>query len=129
VAVEEEQRAPAQEILEEDKAPESERRLVLWLTNISHAVNHFQNNMVAALYPVIMADLGFGYFQLGAITAVRTVFGNASQGMYGFITAPSWPSTRASPTSAACSLQRPPACCCYGSAGARSSSSSRSSAC
>jgi len=71
---------------DEEKSPEVERSLVLWLTNVSHAVNHFQNNMVAALYPVIMAELGFGYFQLGAITAVRTVFGNASQGMYGFLT-------------------------------------------
>jgi FSR family fosmidomycin resistance protein-like MFS transporter len=71
---------------EEEKAPEVERSLVLWLTNVSHAVNHFQNNMVSALYPVIMAELGFSYFQLGAITAVRTVFGNASQGLYGFLT-------------------------------------------
>jgi FSR family fosmidomycin resistance protein-like MFS transporter len=71
---------------EEDKASEVERSVVLWLTNVSHAVNHFQNNMVAALYPVIMAELGFSYFQLGAISAVRTVFGNASQGIYGFLT-------------------------------------------
>jgi MFS family permease len=69
-----------------EESAELERSLVLWLTNTSHAVNHFQNNMVSALYPVIMAELGFGYFQLGAITAIRTIFGNASQGMYGFLT-------------------------------------------
>jgi len=72
--------------VETDRSPEVERSAVLWLTNTSHAVNHFQNNMVSAMYPVIMADLGFGYFQLGLITAVRTIFGNASQGMYGFLT-------------------------------------------
>ncbi len=67
-------------------SPDVERTLVLWLTNVSHAVNHFQNQMVSTLYPVIMAELGFGYFQLGAITAIRTVFGNASQIAYGFLT-------------------------------------------
>jgi FSR family fosmidomycin resistance protein-like MFS transporter len=71
---------------EQEEAPEVERRLVLWLTNISHAVNHFQNNMVAALYPVIMAELGFSYFQLGIMSAIRSIFGNASQGLYGFVT-------------------------------------------
>jgi MFS family permease len=63
-----------------------ERSLVLWLTNVSHAVNHFQNQMVAALYPVIMAELGFGYLQLGTLTAIRTIFGNGSQIAYGFLT-------------------------------------------
>jgi MFS transporter, FSR family, fosmidomycin resistance protein len=33
-----------------------------------------------------MADLGFGYFELGILTAVRVVFGNASQIVYGFLT-------------------------------------------
>src|SRR5215813_4662528 len=66
--------------------PELERSLVLWLTNISHATNHFQNQMVAALYPIIMSELGFNYFQLGTITAIRSVFGSGSQVLYGFIT-------------------------------------------
>lgn len=66
--------------------PALERSFVLWLTNVSHAVNHFQNNMVAALYTVIMADLGFGYFELGTLTAIRTIFGNGSQILYGFLT-------------------------------------------
>lgn len=59
---------------------------MLWLTNASHAANHFQNQMVSTLYPVIMAELGLGYFQLGTITAIRVVFGNASQLIYGFLT-------------------------------------------
>jgi MFS transporter, FSR family, fosmidomycin resistance protein len=59
---------------------------VLWLTNASHATNHFQNQMVSTLYPVIMAELGLDYFQLGTITAIRVVFGNASQIIYGFLT-------------------------------------------
>jgi MFS family permease len=72
--------------LEKAQAPEVERALVLWLTNASHAANHFQNQVVSTLYPVIMADLGFGYFELGIITAIRVVFGNASQIVYGFLT-------------------------------------------
>ena len=67
-------------------SPEVERSLILWATNLSHAVNHFQNQMVSTLYPVIMAELGFGYLQLGLITAIRTVFANASQVAYGFLT-------------------------------------------
>jgi MFS family permease len=69
-----------------EAAPEVERSLVLWLTNVSHAVNHFQNNMVASLYPIIMAELGMGYFQLGTLTAIRNIFGNGSQILYGFLT-------------------------------------------
>ena len=67
-------------------APAVERTLVLWLTNASHAANHFQNQMVSTLYPVIMAELGLDYFQLGTLTAIRVVFGNASQIVYGFLT-------------------------------------------
>jgi MFS family permease len=67
-------------------SPEVERTLILWVNNLSHAVNHFQNQMVSTLYPAIMAELGFGYFQLGVITAFRTVFANASQVIYGFLT-------------------------------------------
>lgn len=67
-------------------SPEVERTLILWVANFSHAVNHFQNQMVSTLYPVIMAELGFGYLQLGLITAIRTVFANASQIGYGFLT-------------------------------------------
>jgi MFS family permease len=69
-----------------EDVPEVERSLALWLTNVSHAVNHFQNNMVASLYPIIMAELGIGYFQLGTLTAIRNIFGNGSQILYGFLT-------------------------------------------
>jgi MFS transporter, FSR family, fosmidomycin resistance protein len=83
------QAAPATEAPEgavaEQEPTEFERRLVLWLTNASHALNHFQNQMVTVLYPVIMADLGFGYAQLGAMAAVRNLLGSATQGMYGFL--------------------------------------------
>jgi MFS transporter, FSR family, fosmidomycin resistance protein len=63
-----------------------EASLVLWLTNISHACNHFQGQMVTALYPVLMAELGFGYAQLGLLTAIRNLLGSATQISYGFLT-------------------------------------------
>lgn len=62
-----------------------ERAAVLWLTNISHAVNHFQNQMLPVLYPVIMAELGFGYAQLGVLTAIKDLLGKGSQVVYGFL--------------------------------------------
>ena len=70
----------------EAAAPSAERHLVLWLTNLSHAVNHFQGQMVSVLYAVIMPDFGFGYTQLGIITAITGVIGALSQGLYGLAT-------------------------------------------
>ncbi|MFQ6029422.1 MAG: MFS transporter [Dehalococcoidia bacterium] len=71
---------------EEEVGSSVERNSVLWLTNFSHAVNHFQNEMLAVLYVTILPDLGFSYTQLGALTAIRSVFGGAVQGLYGFLT-------------------------------------------
>lgn len=65
---------------------ERERFLVLWLSNVSHGLNHFQNQMVAVMYPVIMAEFGLSSAQLGTITALRTIFGSWTQGAYGFLT-------------------------------------------
>jgi MFS family permease len=76
--------APGQAVAEPEPT-EFERTAVLWLTNASHALNHFQNQMVTVLYPVIMADLGFGYAQLGVLTATRNLLGSATQGLYGFL--------------------------------------------
>src|ERR671926_1179058 len=59
---------------------------MLWLTNVSHANNHFQNNMITVLYPAIMAELGFDYAQLGMLTALRNLLGNAMQIVYGMLT-------------------------------------------
>lgn len=65
---------------------EGERRTILWLANASHLVNHFQNQMVAALYPVIMAEMGFSYAQLGVISGVQSLVGSWTQVGYGLVT-------------------------------------------
>ena len=61
------------------------RSLLLWLTNSAHATNHFQNAMLTVLYPLMMVDLGFGYAQVGVLTAVQGMVGNATQVFYGFL--------------------------------------------
>lgn len=70
---------------ERRQAEGRDRTLLLWLTNSAHATNHFQNAMLTILYPIMMVDLGFGYAQVGALTAVQGVFGNATQAFYGFL--------------------------------------------
>jgi FSR family fosmidomycin resistance protein-like MFS transporter len=60
--------------------------MALRITHVSHAVNHFQSQMVAVLYPTMMVELGFGFAQLGMLTAVRTLLSNATQITYGFLT-------------------------------------------
>ena len=64
----------------------AERTTVLWLSNASHAVNHFQNGMLSVLYVPLMAELGFGYLDLGVLQAVRSTLNSATQGLYGFLT-------------------------------------------
>ncbi len=71
---------------EEWEPTNREKKLMLNLSNVSHAVNHFQNQMLGMLYPYIMADLGMSYAELAVMSAVRSVFTSISQGAYGFLT-------------------------------------------
>ena len=63
-----------------------EKQAMLHLTNASHAVNHFQIQMMSMLYPAIMAELGLSYTAVGALSAVCSVLSSISQGLYGFLT-------------------------------------------
>ena len=63
-----------------------ERRLMLHLSNASHAVNHFQNQMMTMLYPSIMAELGLSYAAVGALSAICSVLNSICQGACGFLT-------------------------------------------
>ncbi len=71
---------------DEEPVSERERRLMLHLSNASHAVNHFQNQMLTMLYPVIMADLGMSYMDVGVLTSIRSVVNTAAQASFGFVT-------------------------------------------
>jgi len=63
-----------------------EKQAMLHLSNASHAVNHFQNQMMTMLYPAIMAELGLSYTAVGALSAVCSVLNSVCQGVYGFLT-------------------------------------------
>src|SRR5881409_1431030 len=72
-----------------DAEPEpsaQEKRAMLHLSNVSHAVNHFQNQMMTMLYPYIMADLGMTYTAVGILSAICSVLNSICQGAYGFLT-------------------------------------------
>ena len=63
-----------------------ERQAMLHLSNVSHAVNHFQNQMMTMLYPYIMADLGMTYTAVGVLSAICSMLSSICQGAYGFLT-------------------------------------------
>jgi MFS transporter, FSR family, fosmidomycin resistance protein len=72
-----------------DAEPEpstQEKQLMLHLSNVSHGVNHFQNQMMAMLWPSIMEALGMSYTQVGALSAINSVLNSICQGAYGFLT-------------------------------------------
>ncbi len=71
------------------EAPEpstQEKQLMLHLSNVSHGVNHFQNQMMTMLYPYIMAELGMSYTEVGVLSAIVSVLNSICQGAYGFLT-------------------------------------------
>jgi MFS transporter, FSR family, fosmidomycin resistance protein len=70
----------------EQEPSAQEKRVMLHLSNVSHAVNHFQNQMMTMLYPYIMADLGMSYTAVGVLSAICSVLNSICQGAYGFLT-------------------------------------------
>ena len=63
-----------------------EKALMLHLSNVSHGVNHFQNQMMTMLWPAIMATLGLSYTQVGVLAAISSALNSLCQGAYGFLT-------------------------------------------
>jgi predicted MFS family arabinose efflux permease len=63
-----------------------EKQLMLHLSNVSHGVNHFQNQMMTMLWPSIMAELGLSYMQVGVLSAIVSALNSVCQGAYGFLT-------------------------------------------
>ncbi len=75
------------QITTEDQEPSTqEKQIMLHLSNVSHGVNHFQNQMMAMLWPSIMAALGMSYTEVGVLSAICSVLNSICQGMYGFLT-------------------------------------------
>jgi MFS transporter, FSR family, fosmidomycin resistance protein len=70
----------------EREPSKQEKILMLHLSNVSHGVNHFQNQMMTMLYPYIMAELGMSYTQVGVLSAICSALNSVCQGAYGFLT-------------------------------------------
>jgi MFS family permease len=58
---------------------------VLALVAAAHAVNHAYTALLPILYPAMMADLGFGYRQLGLLIGVSQAFGQGLQFVTGYV--------------------------------------------
>ncbi len=71
---------------EEYEPSTQEKQLMLHLSNVSHGVNHFQNQMMTMLWPSIMAALGMSYTEVGVLSAIVSVLNSICQGAYGFLT-------------------------------------------
>lgn len=78
--------APPRAVAEPAPPTASQRGLAVWVLSISHGLNHVQGNIANLLYPLMMADLGFGYFQIGLLTTAYTVTTNGLQAVCGFLT-------------------------------------------
>jgi MFS family permease len=72
--------------IEEYEPSTQEKQLMLHLSNVSHGVNHFQNQMMTMLWPSIMATLGMSYTEVGFLSAICSVLNSLCQGAYGFLT-------------------------------------------
>jgi predicted MFS family arabinose efflux permease len=72
---------------EEEQEPSKQaKNVMLHLSNVSHAVNHFQNQMMTMLWPYIMAELGMSYIHVGVLSAISSALNSVCQGAYGFLT-------------------------------------------
>ena len=77
---------PPEAIQEAVAISNREKQIVLWLNNINHMMNHFQNQIVFVMYPTISRELGFGPLELSLLAAGRSIFNNWAQLGYGLLT-------------------------------------------
>ena len=69
----------------EAEASETEKRFAIGLISFCHALNHLQSSFTSVLFPVMMRDLGFGFLQLGVLSAISGLTGNGLQVVYGLL--------------------------------------------
>ena len=68
-----------------ERARDGRRNLVLGVVNVSHVFNHMQSGMLSVLYPVMMGELGFGYFQIGVLQTIYQLSAMGFQVVYGML--------------------------------------------
>ena len=61
------------------------RNLILGVVNASHIFNHVQSSMLSVLYPVMMTELGFGYFAIGVLQTTYQLSAMGFQVVYGIL--------------------------------------------
>jgi len=66
-------------------ASEGQKRFALSVVSFSHTLNHLQSSITSVLYPAMMNDLGFGFLQLGVLSAVSNLTGQGLQVIWGFL--------------------------------------------
>ncbi len=67
-----------------DEPTPRQKQFALWLVSFSHLLTHVQFSVTSVLFPVMMRDLGFGYLELGVLTAVSSLT-MSLQIIYGFL--------------------------------------------
>jgi FSR family fosmidomycin resistance protein-like MFS transporter len=66
-------------------AQQKSRKLIFGIVNLSHVFNHMQSSMLSVLYPVMMSELGFGYFQIGLLQTIYQFSAMGFQVIYGVL--------------------------------------------
>lgn len=78
---------PVVEAVPSEEVSDAQRRFILGLVCSSHTLNHVQSGVTSVLFPVMMKELGFGFFQLGVLSAAHHFSAQGLQVIYGFVAA------------------------------------------
>ena len=70
-----------------NEASQAQKSFVLGLVCSSHTLNHIQSGVTSVLFPAMMKELGFGYLQLGILSAAHHFAAQGLQVIYGFLAA------------------------------------------
>ncbi len=70
-----------------EEASQVQKSFILGLVCSSHTLNHIQSGVTSVLFPVMMKELGFGYLQLGILSAAHHFAAQGLQVIYGFLAA------------------------------------------
>lgn len=62
-----------------------ERTFTLGVIGASHALNHVQSGLGAVLFPVMMREMGFDFFQLGLLSSFYQLSAQGMQALYGLL--------------------------------------------
>ncbi|HEX9880239.1 MAG TPA: MFS transporter [Candidatus Binatia bacterium] len=71
----------------EEEPSRAQKSFILSLVCSSHTLNHIQSGVTSVLFPAMMKDLGFGFLQLGVLSAAHHFAAQGLQVVYGFLAA------------------------------------------